>query len=724
MKKTFQIFLGICLATLVGPQVSVAQGPSQFLVRAQQGTIVQTITDGSTLSFTSEGIGQAVNAVVAVTYRGTQTAVIGSFELSGATDFSVTTSPALPVTMSPNDSVSFLIAFSPTSLGRLPGRLVIAFTEGVRTNGSISINLVGVTPDFGFSFIPPKGSQNSITSGGTIAFPDTAINTTNAATFIISNRGTGPGTVQNVALSGAQYTIGGVPLLPALVQPGQDVRLTITFAPLQSGTSPGSVRIDLLNGISATFSLTGNGTGSSWAYELVSGSSTRPLSANDTVTLPQTNLTEKSTVTVRVRNTGNADGVVTRIAVSGATEITLIDVPFLPVTLTPGSGLSFNVQFAPVQPGTFSSRLRVDDAFFNVSAVGLGSTLTYAFQVGAATTTVVNNGTVIVPPAAVGATTTARFQIQNTGNAPTFVNSITLPGTAVFTLADVPPLPARIGGGETLSFTINFAPIVTGAATASLKVDTLAFSVSSVGNDPPALPSVLFPGVTATADAAQLVTVGVTLGSAYPVNLTGKLLLVFASDFFADDPAVQFASGGRVLSFIIPAGSTRALFGVNVTDVRLQTGTVAGVITLGATFATEAGNINLTPTTAPGTTITVRPGPPRIRSVQLGTKTTSSFTILVTGYTTTRNVTQMAFTFTQATDPDKKDLKLDTTSLNLSVDGPFSAWFTSTAAAPFGGQFTATITFNVRGDIDAIQSVSVTSSNAQGASNSGSVNLR
>jgi hypothetical protein len=722
MKKTFQIFFGACLAALLWPQSGLAQ--SQFQVRAQQGTIIQNLADGSTLNFQSEGIGQAVNAVVTVTYRGTQTAIIGSYELTGTTDFSVTTSPVLPVTLNPGESMSFLIAFSPTSLARLPGRLVIAFTEGPRTTGSFTINLLGVTPDFGFSFIPPRGSQNSISSGGTIAFPDTAINQTSAATFIISNRGTGPGTVQNIALSGAQYTIGGVPLLPAVVPAGQEVRTTITFAPLQSGASPGSVRVDFLNGTSATFNLTGTGTGSSWAYELVSGSTTRPLAPNDTITMPQTNLTEKSALTVRVRNTGNADGVVARIAVAGAAEITLIDVPFLPVSLTPGGSLSFSVQFAPVQQGTFTSRLRVDDAFFNVSGVGLGSSLTYAFVVGAATTTVVNNGTVIVPPAAVGSTSSARFQIQNTGNAPTFVTSITLPGTSVFTLSGVPPLPARLGGGETVSFTVNFTPTVTGSATASLKVDAQTFTVSSVGNDPPALPSVTFPGVTPTADAAQLVTAGVTLASPYPVNLTGKLILTFASDFFADDPAIQFAQGGRLLPFVIPAGSTRALFGVNTTDVRLQTGTVAGVITLAATFATEAGNINLSPTVVPATTITVRPGPPRIRSVQLSAKTATSFTILVTGYATTRNVTTMAFTFTQATDPDKKDLKLETTSLNLPVDGPFAAWFTSTAAAPFGGQFTATITFNVRGDIDAILSTGVTASNAQGASNSSSVNLR
>jgi hypothetical protein len=702
--------------------VGLAQ--AQFQVRAQQGTIVQILRDGDTLTFNSEGLGQAVNAVITVTYRGAQTAVIGSFELTGATDFSVTTSPALPVTLNPNEAMSFLVTFTPTAAGRSPARLVIPFTEGVRTTGSQTVNFVGVLPEFGFSFVPlPRGNQNSIASGGTIAFPDTAINQTNAVTFIISNRGTGPGTVNNITFSGAQFTIGGVPILPAVIPAGQELRLTLTFAPTQSGASTASLRVDFVVG-GGVFSLTGTGTGAAYAYEYVVGSSARPLAVNDTLTLPQTNVTEKNSVRVQVRNTGNADGVITAIAVSGSAVITLTDVPFLPVTLTPGSGLSFNIQFAPTQPAVSNARLRVNDAFFNITGTGLGSTLTYAFLVGAASTTVVNNGNVILPPTGVGATSSARFQISNTGNTATFVNSISIPGTTVFTLAGVPALPARIDGGQTVSFTINFTPIAVGSATATLKIDVLNFNVSAVGTDPPALPRVTFAGSPANADAAQLVSVGVTLGSAYPVNLTGKLLLAFASDVFADDPAIQFASGGRSLNFVVPAGETRAVFGVNQTEVRLQTGTVAGTITLAATFATEAGNINLTPTVAPATTITVRPAAPRIRSVQLATRTSTGFTILVTGYANTRNMSQMAFNFTAYVDPNNKDLKLDTSSLNLSVDGPFASWFNSTASAPFGGQFTASISFNVSGSIDAIQSVAVTMSNAQGTSNSGSVALR
>ena len=719
MRSIWKLLLGVfSLALLPGPVF----GQAQFGLRSQQGSTIQTITDGATLTFSSEGIGQAVPATVTMTYRGTSTVTIGAFDLGGASDFVVTTNLELPVVLTPNDALVFTIRFTPTTTIRNPARLSVPFIELPRTSGAVNINLVGLAPEFGLSFqLLPRGNQTSIPAGG-ITFADTALNQTTSANFVISNRGSGPGTVNNLTSTGAEFLLGGVPLLPAVVQAGQDVRVTIQFTPTQLGAATGSVRVDYV-GRSSTVSLAGAGIGPTWAYDLVQGSTTRPLAANESLSLPQTVIGEKSSIGVRVRNTGNADGVVTAIRLSGDAAFTLPDLPFLPQTLTPGSSLSFSVTFTPVSPGSLNTRLRVDDAFFNLSSVGLGSTLAYSATVGAAATTLANNGSLILPPTAVGATSSARVSISNTGNTPAFVNSISATGT-VFTVGDLPALPARIGGGESVTFSVSFAPAALGSATGAVKVDAVTFNASGVGLDPPALPRVTFPGPTAAAEPATQIPVGITLATPYPVNLTGRLLLSFASDVFNDDPAVQFAAGGRALPFVIPANSTRALFGLTATEARLQSGTVAGTITLAATFATEAGNINLTPTVAPATTILVRPAAPRIRNVQLATRTATGFSVLVTGFATSRSVTGMAFTFTQATDPNNKDLKLETTSLNINVDGPFNSWYSSTASAPFGSQFTATVNFNIRGDIDAIQSVAVVASNAQGNSNSGSVNLR
>ena len=721
--KLTRLILGAGFLLLAFVPTGLAQ--SQFLISARQGDVIQTVTDGATLTFSAEGLRQPVSATLTVTYRGASSALIGGFDLSGTTDFTVGASPELPATLNPNDSVVFVIQFSPTTTARSSVRFRINFTEG-RNSSGINFNLTGITPDFGFSYAPlPGGNQNSVPAGGTVVFPDTTVNADGSVLFVISNRGSGPGTLNGITLSGANFKLSGLPILPAVVQPSQDVRVTLTFSPLVLGTGSGTVRIDFV-GRSAPVNLTAAGVGTSFSYELVTASGTQVFTADQTLTLPQTNLTQTTSVVVRVRNNGNSDGVITAIQATGAAEITLSNVPFLPLTVASGGAFTFTINFAPTQPVTTTARLRIGDAFFGLSAVGSGSTLTYALTVGSATSTISANGSVVLPPAQLGGTSTGVFQISNTGNASAAINSISVTAGSAFTLARIPALPAQIAAGQSLSFSIVFTPVANGSATATLSVNSATFTVTGAGADPPPLPAIAFPGSSTSAEAASQVGLGVTLASGYPVDLTGKLTITFASDVFNDDPAIQFAAGGRVISFTVPANTTRAVFAPNASEARLQTGTVAGTITVTATFATTAGNVNLTPVTvpAPATTIAIRPAAPRLRSVQLSARTTTGFTLLVTGYATTRSVTSMDFTFTAANDPTRTDLKLDTSSLSLNVDGPFTSWFQSTAAQPFGSLFTATVTFNVRGDIDAIQSVAATVGNALGKSGSMAVNLR
>jgi hypothetical protein len=284
----------------------------------------------------------------------------------------------------------------------------------------------------------------------------------------------------------------------------------------------------------------------------------------------------------------------------------------------------------------------------------------------------------------------------------------------------------KVEGGATISFGLAFAPIALGSATGTLKIDNQTFNLSGVGDTPPALPGVSFSGASTTIDAAQQISVGVTLDNPYPVQLSGKMTMTFAptADVFSDDPAIAFASGGRTVNFVVPANSRNALFGLSDNRIRLQTGTVAGTITISTTFATEAGGINLTANGPPATNIAVRPSVPRITSIQLASRTASAITVLITGYSPTRSANTMAFTFTPYVDPNNKDLKLETTNLSLAVDGPFGVWYRSAASQTFGSLFTATVTFNVFGSVDAIQSLAVTLSNSLGLSDSSSVTLR
>jgi hypothetical protein len=451
-------------------------------------------------------------------------------------------------------------------------------------------------------------------------------------------------------------------------------------------------------------------------YESVLGSTVTTVVNNGTITFPETVVGSTSSATVRIRNTGNVDGQVNTIAIAGATVFQLGNQPFLPVTIPTNGAISFTVSFTPIQSGPVDARVRIDNTTINLSGTGLGSNFSLSVRQGTVVTPVADKGTVTYPNTTVGATSTASIRVTNGGNTTGTINSISSTGDG-FAFDTLPGLPITLGSGQSVEFGVNFVPSALGTASGAVRIDALTVNLMGVGVAPPPLPAVLFANVGDTADPAQQPAVGLTLAAPYPLEVTGRLTITFSSEAFVDDAAIQFSSGGRSVNFVIPANSTQALFGQGVPQVQFQTGTVAGTITITATF--NRGSVNLTPAPAPVKTIVIASSAPQIRSVQIGNRSASGFDVVVTGYATPRSVTGMTLRFQPS-----PGANLQTTTLSPSVEGAFSAWYQGANSAPFGSQFTAVINILVTGDSNAVQSVEVTAANSKGTSAAVSTSLR
>jgi Putative Ig domain len=205
--------------------------------------------------------------------------------------------------------------------------------------------------------------------------------------------------------------------------------------------------------------------------------------------------------------------------------------------------------------------------------------------------------------------------------------------------------------------------------------------------------------------------VPVTLSNTYPVDVTVDLTLTFAPDSGPDDPAVQFSTGGRTARQIIPAGSA-----TSPTQIGVQTGTVAGLITITAHLTAAGQDISGTP--VPTRTIRVNATAPVITSVT-ATRNSTGFTVTVVGFASSREMTQALFQFTAAS-----GTTLSSSSLTVPIDTIFSGWYQSPASSPFGSQFTYTQPFTVSGGAQSIVSVSVTLVNKVGSSTAVSANLQ
>lgn len=570
------------------------------------------------------------------------------------------------------------------------------------------------SPNYTISYIlQPAGNQTAIGAGGTIAFPSTRTGATATASFIIYNSGSGAGMVNGISSTGSAFQVSGLPLFPANLAAGSEIRFTITFAPAARGPATGSLTLDLSTG-RVGIGLTGQGSGPVLSYTATGAGAPSTLVPGATLTFPTTNIGANASIDIRVTNTGDASATVSAINISGA-SFKLAAAPPLPATLAPNASLVFTIAFNPTAAGNATGALVIDGATFNLAAVGLGSQLVYATASGSATTPIQANGTVVFPATNVGSTSSLSVVITNTGNTAAAVSGIAVSGTG-FSLPNPPKLPATISPNGSLQFNVAFTAASTASVTGVLQIDSFGVNLRGNGNPPPSLSSVVFGSLPATVTPRQQPSVGLALSQPYPMEIAGKLTLTFTSDSFADDPSIQFASGGRSANFTIPAGSVDAVF-PSGKQIQLQTGTVAGAITLAANFSVAA--VDLTPNPAPAAKMVLQAAPPQITNVQIGARSNNSFELLITGLSTPRQVSQLGLQFTPAA-----GAALQSSSLSINTDAPFSSWFQSQAGIGFGSQFTASVIINVAGDITAVQSVAVTASNARGDSNSMSVALK
>ena len=739
MRKAFVYQLALIA---LGASFAAAQGPAPFAILTQQSAAALTLSDGGTLPFAADGIGLPSDAGVAVTYRPSNTnynAVITAVDLSGASDFRLLNLPDLttPVTLtSATPALAFGVRYKPLTSKAATGKVIVTYSEIDTTNGlnktlrsgTLSFNLTGVAPELGLTYaVQPSGNGALLSDGASVQLPQTNVNDTTTVVVSIANKGTGAGVVNAVSISGAaQFVLAGVPYLPITVDAGKTAQFSVRFTPTNLDAVSTAVRVDLATGASVGFKVLGSGLGAQFAYAVPGKGGEAPIAPGGTLALPDAVIGgDKTFATIRVTNTGNADGKIAGISLSGA-GYSISEAPLMPYMAVAGTSFTVVVAFTPTAPGKSPGRLRIGADDFNLDGNGLGPNLTYNYAAAGGAIGITSGGTVVFAPTSLGGASTVRFTVRNDGTAATEVTSVSVSGAATtFALSPPPALPMKLAPGASATFSMTFTPTATGTNTGTLRIDTQTFTLSGSANAPAALPDYSFQGSSGTVEPQQQPALGLSLSAAYALALNGTLNLTFTSEGYANDPSVQFANGGRSIAFTIPAGSRQAVFPSGATQVRIQTGTVAGSITLSPTFATATGAVDVTPATPATLTLTVPQSAPRIMNVVISSMTGNTLTLYVTGFATGRSVTQMDFQFTPV-----QGESVGTTKISLNVEPTFAAWYLGASSQAYGSQFTATVPFTLAGDLKnattqtgAIQSVSVTLTNRQGVSAAKSIDL-
>jgi hypothetical protein len=345
--------------------------------------------------------------------------------------------------------------------------------------------------------------------------------------------------------------------------------------------------------------------------------------------------------------------------------------------------------------GTFDFTVTVTDSNsataneqFSVS-VGQGFGITTAPSLPAATAGVAYSFTL----RATGGTTPYTWSVTK-GPLP---DGLTL-DAAAGTITGTPSAPG------TFNFTVQAADSAKATATAVLSI--------VVGT--PSLPAVSIDGFSGTMQPLQQPAVQVTLSQPYPVALTGTLELAFTPGG-ADpigDPSIQFSTGGRTAAFTIAANSTQATF--SAPQLAVQTGSVQGTITL-SVASLEANGSSIPVPGSLSQTVQIAADPPSISSLAV-VQTAGGIQVQITGVADTRELTQVTISFQPAA-----GTALQTQQLTVPLTSGAAAWFASSNATAYGGQFSLTLPFSFSGSV-SLSSVSVILSSSAGNSPAASAN--
>jgi hypothetical protein len=353
-----------------------------------------------------------------------------------------------------------------------------------------------------------------------------------------------------------------------------------------------------------------------------------------------------------------------------------------PGTLTPTGTASLTTSALAV--GTHSIQATYGgDSFFAASVSAVLS------QVVNAAGPVAPNLTWATPAAIVNPTPLSATQLNATA---TNSAGAAVPGNYVYT----PPAGTVLNPGvQTLS--VTFTPNDT--ATYTTASTSVSLTVTSA-------PAVTLTGPT-TAPPGTQPTVTFTVNNPYPVDLTALFTLTFAGSGTpsVDDPAVQFAAGGRTLTIVVPANST------TVPPIQLQSGTDAGTITVEAQLS--AGGLDVTPPSLQPVAIEVPSAIPVLKTLAAA-RNGGQLTVSIQGFSNTRELTFARFEFTAAAGAPA----IDTPDVSVPVGTIFENWFASADSIQYGSTFTYTQIFAISGSAANIGSVQVTLTNSVGASTS------
>jgi hypothetical protein len=438
---------------------------------------------------------------------------------------------------------------------------------------------------------PPKQPQQQVgtllLASGSIDFGSVVAGSTKTLTITATNSGSAAVAVNSATVSSSNFVV-TAPSFPATIAAGQSATVSVAFTPNGTGSFTATVTIasDASDPTSA-ISLSGTGIA---AGQLASSPSTDAF-GNVTVG-------SQRSISETLTNTGGTSVTISQVAING-TGFSLSGIT-TPVTINAGQSTSFTVVFTPQVAGAASGTVTLTSDAPN-------SVLTIAL-----TGTGITPGQLLATPSskafgsvAVGTQQTASERITNTGGTSVTISQAAISGTG-FSLSGL-TTPTTLAAGQSVTFTVAFAPQATGSASGNLTLSsngsnpTLTVPLSGTGIAPGQLTS------NPSTEDFGTVSVGTQQTASETVTNTGGTTVSISQ---ATVSGAGFSVSGLSAPMTLTAGQS-ATFTIAFTPQTASA--VSGTVNItsnasnptltislsGTGTAPQAGQLSVTPATLP-----------------------------------------------------------------------------------------------------------------------------
>jgi hypothetical protein len=403
----------------------------------------QITVSTSNINFGSVPVGSSLIMPIAITNAYKANATISQATVAG-TGFSFA-GPNLPITVASQQTVTLSIAFAPLTQGTFSGTLNVSGSaswggHNMSHSNSVAVALSGGGLAGGYLAAPSSINLGTVALGASQTQPLT-----------ISNSGGSSLTISGATLNGSGFSVSGL-MFPYALPAGASATLSVTFVPLTTGTQK------------ATLSLASNASDPDVAVSLSGTTPTSAyLSAPANVDLGSVTVGSSQSQALTISNSGGSSLTISGATVSG-NGFTVTGLTF-PYPLPAGGSASLLVTFKPTTTGTDNATLSLvsdaSDPSVNVALSGNGTSASGILGV--------TPGSMTFGSVTIGTTQAQSGSITATGGSLT-LSSLSSSNSA-FAVGGL-TLPVTLAAGQSLPFTVTFAPKTTGTASANISFFT------------------------------------------------------------------------------------------------------------------------------------------------------------------------------------------------------------------------------------------------------------